>query len=198
MRRAVFLITLLILTHSPAWSAPVKPRPLAGIGVLFIQADSSAQKMDSQPVTLYRDPGVGRLEDLDVADFPPMTQAVKTQPGVYPLAVTRKKGDWIRVIFDDSGREGWLLMSPEWHFRTWDSYLRGGEVKLLNGLRKEFYQLRSSPSTSSPAAGTVSREKKLRVVDLDDTWMLVLVELANDGWLRWKDDDGRLLISVEK
>lgn len=195
MRPAVFLIiNLFILTGSPAWSAPPKPRPLAGIGILFVKADKAGQKPEIQPVALYRDPGIGRLADLDVSDFPSMAQSVTTQPGVHPLAVTRKKDDWVKVIFDDSGREGWLFLDPDWDFRTWDSYLRGGEVRLLNGLRKEFYQLRPSPS--APATGTVSREKKLRVIDLDDSWMLVLVEFSNDGWLRWKDDDGRLLISV--
>ena len=126
-----------------------------------------------------------------------MTPAISNPPAIYHLAVTRKNGSWVKVIFDDSGREGWLAMDRGWKFQSWTKYLKGGEVKLLNGLRKEFYQLKTAPSSSSLPTMPVSRDKKLRVVEIDDNWMLVLVDFANSGWLRWKDDDGRLLISVE-
>jgi hypothetical protein len=159
--------------------------------------DSSEKGVAIPSITLYREPGVGRIADVDLSDFPSMAPAMKTSGTSQHLAVTKKKGDWIKVIFDDSGREGWLTMPRGWDFQSWDKYLKGGEVRLLNGLRKDHYQLRTSPS-SPQSAGSVTREKNLFVVEIDGSWMLVLVDFANSGWLRWKDDDGRFLISVEK
>lgn len=198
MRFTAFLITLVILIHSSAWSAPAKPRPLAGIGVLSIQVTSAAHGGAPATLALYRDPGVGRLTDLDIVDVPTMAPAIKSAAGLYHLAVTQKRGDWVKVIYDDSGREGWLAMGRGAQYNSWARYLQGGEARLLNGLRKEFYQLRPTPSFTAKPVGTVSKEKRLRVVELEESWMLVLVDLENSGWLRWKDDDGRLLISTEK
>ncbi|MBT0665244.1 hypothetical protein KI809_13130 [Geobacter pelophilus] len=198
MRFTAFLITLAIFIHSSAWSAPAKPRPLAGIGVLSLQITGTEHGGAPTTLALYREPGVGRLADLDLVDFPAMSPAIKSAAGWYHLAVTQKRGDWLKVIYDDSGREGWLAMGRGAQYKSWARYLQGSEARLLNGLRKEFYQLRPAPSSAIKPVGTVSKEKKLRVVELEDSWMLVLVDLENSGWLRWKDDDGRLLISTEK
>jgi hypothetical protein len=197
LRFAAFLTALFIFIYSSAWSAPPKPRPLAGIGILALHP-VSLESGGAPSLTVYREPGVNRISDLEFSELPSMAPAIKASPGVSHLAVTRKKGDWVKIIFDDSGREGWLEMERGWEFREWSKYLRGGEVKLLNGLRKELYQLKATASAQSQSIGAISKEKKLLVVELDGFWMLVLVDFENSGWLRWKDDDGRLLISVEK
>lgn len=186
------LIFLIVFTHSMAWSASPKPRPIAGIGILTLQVNSYLP-----PFTVYRDPGVARLTQLELAEFPTMAPAVNNSSNRYHLAVTRKKGEWLKVIFDDSGREGWIEHIRGWEFRTWESCLKGREVNLLNGLRKDYYQLKSSTAPSSQTIETVNRDKKLRVVEIENSWMLVLVDFSQSGWLRWKDDDGRLLISVK-
>jgi len=192
----IFLTIVAILIHTTAWSAPPKPRPLAGVGLLSIQ-NFSGQTDTPQTLTIYREPGVGRIADLELAEFPSMAPSISLSPMIRHIAVTRWKTDWAKVIFDDSGREGWLKVSHAWKFQPWQRYLKGGEVRLLIGLRKEYYQLRPAPLSSQTLA-PVSKEKKLRVVDIDDNWMLIIVDFENSGWLRWKDDDGRLLITVEK
>ncbi|GAM09157.1 hypothetical protein OR1_01431 [Geobacter sp. OR-1] len=197
MRLTAYIIALSLLCVSLAWAAPPKPRPLAGIGVLTLTTKGTLQDGSSPLLSLYREPGVGRMTDLDPADFPSMTPAIKGSPGMINIAFTRKRGDWVKVIFDDSGREGWLALGHGMRFKSWKRYLQGGEVRLLNGLKKDFYQLRPQPSAAAKPVAAVSKEKRLRVVELDDSWILVLVDLENSGWLRWKDDDGRLLISVE-
>lgn len=198
MRLAAFLICLIILLHSSALSAAQKPRPLAGIGILFIQPRVSERNEPASPISLYREPGLGHLADLDLSDFPLLAPAVNPPAGVYALAVTRKQGDWLKVVFDDSGREGWLSKVRGWDFQPWQRYLQGDEAKLFHGLKKEYYQLKALPNTSSQNVATLDRSRKLSIVELDGSWMLVLVDFETTGWLRWKDDDGRFLIVTGK
>jgi hypothetical protein len=40
-------------------------------------------------------------------------------------------------------------------------------------------------------------KQAFRVVKVQRDWVMVLLDQNTLGWLRWRDDDGRLLISVE-
>lgn len=196
VRIPLLILALLLLAPPVAWPAPPKPRPLAGIGLLSIPREG-VNRGGTGMLLLYREPGVGRITEIELSDFPSMALSIKPTPTLQQVAVTRKKGEWLKVIFDDSGREGWLKNEQGWEFRNWQEYLKGGEVRLLHGLRKELYQLRSAPSPSAQSIATVGKDKRLRVIELEDSWILVLVDYAGSGWLRWKDSDGRLTISTE-
>ena len=192
MRWTLLIISLIVYIHSKAWAAPPKPRPLAGIGIISLDLRSG-----NSSIPVYREPGVARMTQLELSESPAMAPVVNNPSEGYLLAVTRKKGEWLRVIIDDSGREGWIEQNRKWEFRTWESCLKGREVSLLNGIRKEYFQLKKFPVSSSQTVETVSRDRKLRVVELENSWMLVLVDFSQSGWLRWKDDDGRLLITFK-
>lgn len=148
-------------------------------------------------LALYLEPGIGRIIELDMSDIPPLSAVMRPVPEKRQFTVTRKKGDWVRIVYDDAGREGWFLLPRQWRFQSWDRYLRGREVRPVAGVRKESLQLYSAPSGGATVLETMERERSLRVLDVYDGWILVLVDMSRSGWLRWKDDDGRFLVSVE-
>ena len=193
----ILIILAILLIPAISFSAPLKPRPLAGIGLLRLTPLPLQNGPAVKSIVLYREPGIGRIIEMDISDLPSLLPALKGDTGEILLSVTRKHGEWVKVIYDDSGREGWLHMARHWQYQPWDTFLKGREVRLLNGLRKNFYQLHATPVAKAPSTGTLTRRESLRVVDVQDNWILVLVDLASSGWLRWRDDDGRLMISVE-
>jgi hypothetical protein len=111
--------------------------------------------------------------------------------------VTGKKGNWLHIIYDDAGREGWLESSRGWEYATWNAYLKGRAARILPGLKKDLYLLRRDPSPKAPELETLSRQKNLRILDVREDWALVLVDLTAYGWLRWRDGDGRFTISLD-
>lgn len=148
-------------------------------------------------VFLYREPGIGRIADLDLTDIPTLAPVMKAAREVQLFAVTRRKGDWIRIVYDEAGREGWFLPPRQWSYQSWDRFLRGRELRPGAGLKKEYLKLHAAPSTSSPVLESLDRERRLRVLDVSDGWALVLVDMSRSGWFRWQDEDGRFLVSVE-
>lgn len=195
--RLISIILLLLFCAASASAAPTKPRPLCGNGLLTISPSLGSKAAGPILLPLYQEPGTGRFADIDSSDLPSLATVLKGNPSELLLAVTRKKGEWIKVIYDESGREGWLAMHHRWRYQPWDRYLEGREVRLLTGLKKEYYSLRSAPSSSAQTVETVIRQKGLRVIEVSDAWMLVIVDLSVSGWIRWQDDNGRFLISVE-
>ncbi len=172
-------------------------RPLSGNGLLTIAYSLGSTGGASLPLSLYQEPGTVRFAEIDASELPSLSTVLKSNPSELQLAVTRKKAGWIRVVYDESGREGWLAMDRRWVYQPWDRYLKGREVRLMAGLRKEFYALRTAPSSIAPTVETLPRQKGMRAIEVSDAWMLVIVDLSVSGWIRWRDEDGRFLISVE-
>jgi hypothetical protein len=196
MNLRIVLLLFCALFPSLACSAPLKLRPLSGIG--FMNAcQSQSQSLTPSAVTLYREPGVGRITDLDVADIPLLSAVLRADKEKQLFAVTRRKGEWVRIVYDEAGREGWFVPPRQWSFYSWDRFFRGREVKPVPGLKKEYLQLYAEPTVAAPVLENMDRDRRLRVLDVSDNWMLVLVDMSRPGWFRWKDDDGRFLVSVE-
>jgi len=195
--RIITAALLLLLTSSLACGAPPKPRPLAGNGILTI-ASPIANAPDKLPaLILYQEPGIGRFAEVEISDLPSLTPILQSTSGKALLAVTRTKDGWAKVIYEESGSEAWLAIDRHWRHEQWANYLRGREIRVLNGLRKEYLQLRATPAPRAQALESLSRQKSLRVIEVQENWALVLVELQSSGWLRWRDDDGRFLVSIE-
>lgn len=189
----VLLITLFLC--SAAGAAPRSPRPEAGIGVLFVRPSLSDRDGASPLVILYREPGVGRIGEWRAASLPFLSLPAEERGGT-PLAVMAKRGGWFRVAYDDAGRSGWVEGERGWSFLPWDEYLKGKGVRLLPGLRKPYYILRSAPADHAPELRTLSPENSLRVVEVAGDRARVLLDLVVMGWLPWRDEDGRLLVGV--
>jgi hypothetical protein len=193
-----FLILLVFLITTPAAHAAVKPRPLTGSGVLLIRPPSSSPATETTTITLYREPGVGKLAELPPEKLPSLGQVLKTTAGETAVAVQGKKGTWLRIMYDEAGREGWLQPERHWEYAGWEAYLKGRVVRLFSGLKKGFNTLRREPSGNAPEVADLSKPLTLRIVQLQDNWALVVIDLTASGWLRWRDDEGRFLIVIDE
>jgi hypothetical protein len=98
------------------------------------------------------------------------------------------------VAYDDAGREAWLNPLRQDVFQSWDFFLKDHVSRLLPGLQKKYYQLYQHPGRS--ALAPLSTNQFLKVLRLENDWAMVLSDQNSLGWLRWRDDDGRLLIGV--
>lgn len=196
MNLPVVFMVFCLLAPSMASAAPLKLRPLSGVGFMEI-CRPEQQSTVSSSLTLYREPGLGRVADLDLSDIPLLSSVFAGSLQKRQFAVTRVKGEWVRIVYDEAGREGWFVPPRQWNFQYWERFLMGRELRLAAGLKKEYLQLHAEPSVAAPVLESMDRERRLRVLDLSDNWALVLVDMSRSGWFRWKDDDGRFLVSVE-
>ncbi|HEY6839359.1 MAG TPA: hypothetical protein VI389_11490, partial [Geobacteraceae bacterium] len=132
MRLLPAALVIALFVPLSCWGAPAKPRPAAGIGLVIIRPLSPPRYADISSVTLYREPGVGRVGTLATKILPGLAPVIAaTDKGETVLAVLGKKGNWLRVAYDDAGHEGWLALARPWRYLGWDDYLRGRRARLL-------------------------------------------------------------------
>lgn len=186
------LIVLLVATASiAAPGAPPKMRPYSGIGILLLPVAGDDLK---EPFPLYEEPGLSRLGSLNTGKIPRYDWIFGESTAMTPLIVTGRKGPWLRVAYDDAGREAWLNPLRQDVFQSWDFFLKDHVSRLLPGLQKKYYQLYQHPDRTALAPLTASQF--LKVLRLENDWAMVLSDQNSLGWLRWRDEDGRLLIGV--
>ena len=196
MKQALSAIVILVVLTITAYGA-AKPRPYTGNGLLVIRDLVSQPGNENFQLPIYLEPGVGRIAEFQRCDLPKLSPVIASRQGECVVPAMRIKGDWLKVPYDEAGREGWLRMERSWEYTPWEIYLKGKAVRLLPGLRKNFYALRPEPNDNSPTTEISSKQQNLRVIQVRDDWALVLVDLINYGWIRWRDDDGRFLIAIE-
>lgn len=164
---------------------------MAGVGVLLLKPQTSAT---NYPRYLYHEPGLSRLAELSPAEIPLFDGLFGNLSSLPPLVVTRRQGEWFKVIYDRAGREGWLKPERDGAFYPYDHWLRQNTVRLLPALQKKYYLLYQQPN-QLPVV-TVTPRQQFKVLMLRDVWAQVLTDRGGLGWLRWKDDDGRLVIGI--
>ena len=195
--RTLLLAVVILTLAVTAPAAPPKPRPFAGLGLLVLRPLSPERRADIARVVLYREPGVGRIGEFAADRLPGLAPVLAPAPGEVAVAAMGKKGQWLRIAYDDAGQEGWLEQARPWRFVRWERYLAGRSVRLLPGLRKEFYLPRNEPSPTGKAFVAVSPQVPLRVLRCGDEWVLVTLPGGSSAWLRWHDEDGRFTVAVE-
>jgi hypothetical protein len=191
------LLILSALLCLPVYGAQ-QIRPKAGIGLLIIRPFSPDRASEISRLTLYNYPGVQRILEVGNDAGAELHPVLAPPSGVYAVGVTGKKGNWLKIAYDDAGREGWVKMERYWVYTPWESFLKGRSTTLLPKLRKSSYQLRKDHSESSEPLITLSSLQKLQVVAIEGDWARVMVEGINSGWLRWRDAEGRLMISLSE
>jgi hypothetical protein len=174
-----------------------QPSPFSGSGVLIIRPRNSENPVAAAPITFYHDPGVARTAERPVAELPSLSAILKMPVGEYPMAVMGKKGNWLRIAYDDAGREGWVEMARWWDYITWEDFLKGRVARLLPGLKKGVYMLRAGSSTTAQQMGVLSGKEALRIIEVVDDWAFVITNSGLSGWLTWRDGDGRFLITID-
>ena len=196
MNRNLITIALVLLIVLPAHGALPKPRPYTGSGLLVIRMPTSP--VSDQPCTLvlYLEPEVGRVAEPACGALPLLTQVIETPAGEFPVAVMGKKGAWLKIAYDQAGREGWLKMLRGWDYLPWEEFLPGRTARLLPGLKKGYYVLRRDFDAAAQELDTLTPERPVRIDRIEGDWVHVTVAPQTAGWLRWRDDGGRFLITV--
>jgi hypothetical protein len=197
MTRLVVALVLLLTLAGGALAA-VKPRPLSGQGLLQLRPLPGGSAGAGEPLVLYREPGLGRLIELPPDRLPVLTPALQNLAGAYRVAVTGRKREWLRIVYDEADREGWVQAQRSWTYTPWSQFLKGRMVRLLPGLKKAFYTLRDEAVDTGPALVPLTVDLPLRVVQVDGDWVMVVVGISQAGWLRWRDDNGRFLMAIDE
>jgi len=188
MRPHLLATLILLICVSAAHAAPPRPRPYSGCGVLALKAWPGAQ---GARLVFYQEPGVLRVAELDGGSLPRLAG-----DGSEPLiAVSARKGGWTRLAYDDAGREAWIEQARGWRYLTWREFLPGRLVRILPGMKKGLYALRSEPREEAVEAGSLTRDQSVRVLQVEDDWARLQ---SPPGWFRWRDGDGRLTVSVQQ
>ena len=104
------LLILSALLCFPVYGAQ-QIRPNAGIGLLIIRPFSPDRASENSSMTLYNYPGVKRIAEVKNDVIPELHPVLDSAPGAYAVGVTGKKGNWLKIAYDDAGREGWVKMS---------------------------------------------------------------------------------------
>lgn len=189
MRRPLFLTLLFsLLVAATAQGAPPRPRPYGGCGVLALKPDAGAER---PLLVLYQEPGLLRLAELEGGALPRLAGSA-SEPLV---AVSERRGGWTRLAYDDAGREAWIEQPRAWQYLPWREFLPGRLVRILPGLKKGWYLVRSEPREEAPESAPLSRDQEVRVLQVEGDWARLE---APAGWFRWRDGDGRLTVALRE
>jgi SH3-like domain-containing protein len=169
---------------------PPKVRPYTGIGVMLVSIDDA----QSDPLYLYDEPSLSRRDRLNLNAIPPYEWIFGSGSTTLPIIVSARKGNWVRVVYDDAGREAWLNPARKIAYHSWNSFFKLHVSRLLPGLQNKFYQLYQLPEKNILA--TLAPTQSFKVLRIDNDWAQVMLDQYTIGWLRWRDEDGRLLIGI--
>lgn len=186
------LLVATVVCAAPTPHAPPKMRPYSGIGVLMLTTSGIGDT--GEPYPLYDEPAIVRRGELNLGKAPAYEWIFGSVSTGLPLVVMARKGNWLRVAYDDAGREAWLNPRRPAIFQPWDKFFKGQVVRLLPGLQKGYYQLFRQPGKGG--LGTVTPKQFFKVVKLENDWTLVVTSQNSLGWLRWRDEDGRMLMGL--
>lgn len=177
-------------------ASPVKARPLSGVGVLVMKSRLPGSLGETKQLQLYKEPMMGRLSLLPVDRLPKLAPYIALSEGVaYAIVISIRPG-WLRILYDDAERGGWVDRRKAGEFLKWEQFLAGSSITMLPGIRQEYYQLRQEPSTASPSLATVAKNESLVVDMVEGDWAQVSRGSSQSGWLRWRDDNSRLLMVI--
>ncbi len=186
------LLTLLLLVTPSGYAGSQEPRPLGGRGLLIFPHATSTGKL-----RLYELPGIRLIGAIPARELPTLAPFVTATGGETVLAVLSSHEGWLRIVRDSVGRNAWVELQEGWQYRSWEHYLPGRTIRLLPGFKESRYRLRSTPAEKGEPVGAAITGTALPVRSVHGDWIRVETAGQSETWLRWRDGDGRLLISVE-
>ena len=192
-----FLIIYVVTVTASAVCAasPPRMRPYTGIGVLVFSQSGTIPDQNLQSL-LYEEPGLLRVGILNNSRVSGNEWIFGGLAAASPLVVSARKGEWLRIFYDDAGREAWVEPRYIGHFHTWEQFLKLQTGRMLPGLQPQYYQLQQQPGGTP--RGTLTPKLVFKVLKLEENWAMVLTEQSQLGWLRWRDYDGRLTVGTGK
>lgn len=165
-------------------------RPYSGIGVVCIHGSNPNDRLP-----LYEEPGLLRSGTIQPAAIYALTSWLFGADSEPYLLVTARKGEWLRIERDDAGREAWL-QAPHHRlsYTPWEQFLKGKTISFLRNAPKKLLLLHPQPGagTGSP----LSTASPMKVITVRNDWCYVLFDKTNAGWIRWRDQDSRLLVGI--
>jgi SH3-like domain-containing protein len=170
-------------------------RPYTGIGLVVFSQSGDVTNQELQ-LPMYEEPGLSRIGMLVTTRLTGNEWIFGPQEGTPPLVVSARKGDWLRVYYDDAGREAWIDPQNQGRFQSWEQYLKLQTGRMLPGLQSQYYQLQQQPNGKLLAK--LTPKQMFKVLKLETAWGMVLTDQAQIGWVRWRDDDSRLVVGVGK
>ena len=188
----LFFVAGIIGSSGVAASSPLM-RPYTGIGLVVFSPSDDASKQDLQ-LNLYEEPGLSRVGTLDGSKLSLNGWIFGSSEKALPLIVSARKGDWLKIFYDDAGREAWIEPQNKGRFQSWEQFLKLQTGHMIAGLQPQYYQLQQQPG--GKLLFTLSPNQVFKVLKLEDAWGMVLIGQAQIGWVRWCDDDGRLLVRL--
>lgn len=197
MVRIAFIIIFLIATLCafPAHGAR-QARPVTGIGLLVIRPASIENTGGNDFIAVYEDIGVKRIAEVKAMDLPGLIPTMGVSVGEYTTVVTDKKGEWLKIAYDDADREGWIEMKRSWEYLPWRDFLKDRHAALLPKLREADYMLHAECSDISEPIANVPKHSDFQVIEVLGDWVKVRTVSAATGCLRWRGGDGRFMISL--
>ena len=144
-------------------------------------------------------------EDVFISFYPYKEVAV--------IAVTDEVKDWVEVVYDQKNKQsGWVKLNSTdeenkndnyvGKFFTWYEFMKNVAqmrgIYFIPGVEKKFRKLRGQPKDDAPfIKHEFEYVKTLQIKHIRGNWMLVkAIDLKGSpfGWVRWRDDNGHLLI----
>jgi len=186
-------VAIFIFTAPAAAVSPAKARVLSGIGIVLLNSDLAKKP---SPLAIFREPSLGRITEIDASRLPSLAQAIASPEVTILAIVTSRKSGWYRIIYDDGEREGWIKGRSSYQFYRWEELLRDRPASLIGGLRKEFYLLHRTPASSSDSIYTLDKGSRVTSLEVDGDWIRVLTDSRLEGWIRWRDENARLVIAI--
>jgi hypothetical protein len=190
MRAFQLTLIIFLLFLSTTSQAASKMRPYSGIGVLQI---SSVGVTDA--LQLYGDPGVTRCCKVETSAITHLNSWLFGNDQPPSLLVTARKGEWLEVEHDDAGRTGWIIQERRWSYTPWEQYLKGKLILFLRNSPKSQIQIVPHPGASKGVPTTT--KQPMKVIMAQGDWAYVLLDQTSAGWIRWRDNDGRLLVGFD-
>jgi len=172
-------------------------RPYAGIGVLMLPVSSDSGDAAYEELQRYDEPGIYRRGALEIVRIPRHEWIFGSGSAMVPLVVMAKKAGWLKVVYDDAGREAWINPGRRGTFQPWEVFFKGQAGRMLPGLQKKYYQLFRQPDSGQPLTSVTPRQV-FKMILLDGDWAVVMSDPNSLNWMRWRDEDGRLLIGLER
>lgn len=186
----LFFLSIVLKITVCESASPPRMRPYTGVGLVLFTQNGNSVPQDLQ-IPLYEEPGILRVGMLNSSKLPGNEWIFDYKGLAAPLIVSARKGDWLRVFYDDAGREGWISPDSRGRFVSWEQFLKLQTNHLLSGLQSQYYQLLQKPG--GKVLLTLTPKQVFKVLKVENSWSMVMVGQAQIGWLRWSDDDSRLL-----
>ena len=168
-------------------------------------ADSDASKQPVQVVRFYHEPATNSLSfrvEGEGSYSLLRPRGHKLDYFIFDLPVRARRDGWLEVVADqESGKTLWVREDQTIRFADWLTKMRGAFA--VARFEPGANPLRSEPSESASEVEMMGRDC-FKVSEMRGDWIRVVQQVhcagvsgpARSGWVRWRDNQGCLLMQI--